>query len=61
MGKNLVKGGFSRCWGGKMLTSKFSGSGEPPLPYPLTPNPHTTPSVGKTMDFVFWVLQLLAR
>ena len=28
MGKNLVKVRFSRCCGGEMLTSKFSGSGE---------------------------------
>ena len=31
MGKNLVKEGFSRCWGGEVQTNKFSGSGETPL------------------------------
>ena len=34
MVKNLVKGGFFRCWGDEVLKSKFSGSRKP-SPYLL--------------------------
>ena len=39
--------GVVRCW-----QANFQVVGNPYPPPP--PNPHTTPSVGKTMDFVFW-------